>query len=78
MASDPSPRWPFGMSRAVAAEYTGFSASHFDRMVADGSMPAPRRDGSRLVWLRDELETSLRALPSKDDGGRRNPWDQAA
>jgi predicted DNA-binding transcriptional regulator AlpA len=66
------------MSRAVAAEYVGFSASHFDKMVEAGKMPPARREGSRLVWLRDELETALRALPadSEDDGP--NEWDAAA
>ena len=72
-----SARWPFGMSRIVAAEFTGYSASHFDKMVADGRMPAPRRDGSRLVWLQDELQAALRALPTAGDDGR-NEWDTAA
>lgn len=73
-----SPRWPFGMSRAVAAAYTGFSATHFDKMVAAGTMPAPRREGSRLVWLQDELQAALRALPSDGDDSRPNEWDSAA
>ncbi len=59
-----SARWPFGMNRAVAADNAGFSAGHFDKMVADGKMPAPRREGSRLVWLQDELQAALRALPT--------------
>lgn len=73
-----SPRWPFGMNRVVAADYVGFSAGHFDKMVEEGKMPAPRREGSRLVWLRDELEAALRALPrdAEDDGV--NEWDSAA
>jgi predicted DNA-binding transcriptional regulator AlpA len=73
-----SARWPFGMNRAVAAEYAGFSAGHFDKMVADGRMPAPRREGSRLVWLRDELEAALRALPSEGDDCCQNDWENAA
>lgn len=75
---DSSPRWPFGMNRVVAAEYTGFSAGHFDKLVAKGKMPAPRREGSRLVWLRDELETALRTLPTDGDDGGANEWDTAA
>jgi len=72
-------RWPFGMNRAVAAEYAGFSAGHFDKMVHDRKMPAPRREGSRLVWLRDELEAALRALPCEDDNDEgHNEWDSAA
>ena len=66
------------MSRVVAAEYTGFSAAHFDKMVSEGKMPAPRREGSRLVWLRDELESALRALPAQGDDDGPNEWDSAA
>jgi predicted DNA-binding transcriptional regulator AlpA len=71
-------RWPFGMNRAVASEYAGFSAGHFDKMVSDGRLPAPRREGSRLVWLRDELEAALRALPSEGNNDGLNEWDNAA
>jgi predicted DNA-binding transcriptional regulator AlpA len=71
-------RWPYGMNRAVAAEYTGFSPGLFDKMVADGRMPAPRRVGSRLVWLRDELEAALRALPAEGNDDGPNEWDTAA
>lgn len=71
-------RWPFGMSRAIAADYVGFSAGHFDKMVEAGRMPAPRREGSRLVWLRDELEAALRSLPAKGDDEGPNEWDSAA
>ncbi len=73
-----SPRWPFGMCREVAAEYVGFSAGHFDKMVAAGRMPKPRREGSRLVWLQDELQASLRALPREAEDEGANEWDDAA
>lgn len=76
--SQTSPRWPFGMNRGVAADYVGFSAGHFDKMVEEGKMPAPRREGSRLVWLRDELEAALRALPRDADDDGINEWDTAA
>lgn len=68
-------RWPFGMGAAVAAEYVGFSLSHFNKMVDAGRMPAARREGSRLVWLKDELEAALRALPQDGDDGGVNEWD---
>ena len=76
--SSESARWPFGMNRAVASEYAGFSAGHFDKMVVDGKMPGPRREGSRLVWLRDELEAALRALPADGNDDGPNEWDKAA
>ena len=46
--------WPSGMNRAVGTEYAGVRAGHFDKLVADGRMPAPRREGSWLVWLHDD------------------------
>jgi hypothetical protein len=77
--SDTSPRWPYGMNRTVAAEFVGFSANHFDKMVAAGKMPAPRREGSRLIWLQDELQAACRALPTKvDEDDDSNEWDHAA
>lgn len=74
----PGERWPFGMSLAVAAEYTGFSVTHFNKMVDEGRMPQPRREGSRLVWLQDELQAALRALPQDGDDDGANEWDTAA
>lgn len=71
-------RWPFGMALAVAADYVGFSVTHFNKMVEAGRMPKPRREGARLVWLQDELQAALRALPKDDDDGGVNEWDTAA
>lgn len=76
--ADTSPRWPYGLNRAEAASYVGFSCGHFDKMTAAGRMPAPRREGARLVWLRDELEAALRALPREGDDDSGNEWDSAA
>jgi hypothetical protein len=47
-------------------------------MVNDGKMPAPRREGSRLIWLQDELQTALRALPTEGGDDGPNEWDGAA
>jgi hypothetical protein len=78
MRHDGSCRWPFGMNRVVAAEFTGFSPGHFDKMVRAGKMPAPRREGSRLIWLQDELQSRLRALRTDDGDDGPNEWDGAA
>lgn len=76
---DPSPRWPYGMNQAVAAEFVGFSVGHFIKMVEAGKMPAPRREGSRQIWLQDELQAALRALPTdSDEDDDSNEWDSAA
>jgi predicted DNA-binding transcriptional regulator AlpA len=66
------------MGRVLAADYIGFSPGFFDKMVVDGRMPKPRRVGSRLVWLRDELEAALRSLPAEGNDDGLNEWDTAA
>ncbi len=35
----------------------------FDRLVADGRMPRPRRVDGRLIWLRAEIERAFEELP---------------
>src|SRR5438270_13850392 len=43
---------PRGLSRNQAAGYIGVSPSLFDKMVADGRMPGPKRINKRTVWDR--------------------------
>jgi excisionase family DNA binding protein len=33
------------------------------RRVAEGKLPQPRRNGSKLLWLRSEVEAALENLP---------------
>lgn len=65
---------PRGLSRAEAAIYIGVSPSFFDRLVQDGTMPAPKHIGARRVWDRFELDEAFDALPANDSV---NPWDVA-
>ena len=55
-----------GLSRTEAAMYIGISASKFDELVADGTMPRPVRIGGRKVWDRLELDLVFDALPRED------------
>lgn len=64
---------PRGLSREVAAEYFGVSASSFDLGVKDGTIPAPRKFRGRVIWDRLELDRAFDALPGRDDS---NPWDE--
>lgn len=66
---------PRGLSRVQAAAYVGVSPSTFDKMLADGMMPAPRRYGVRTIWDRRQLDEAFDALPGGDVEG--NPWDEA-
>jgi hypothetical protein len=39
------------------------SPTFFRKLVASGTMPRPRRLGSRKVWDVDELDVAFKALP---------------
>ncbi len=58
---------PRGLTRLQAAAYIGVGPTRFDRMVADGRMPKPKRVGERgVVWDRQQLDTAFAALPDVD------------
>lgn len=54
-----------------AAEWAGVSPSTFDKMVAEGEMPAPKRLRGRVIWDLKQLD---RAFDAFDHDGE-NPWD---
>ena len=72
---------PRGLSREEAAAYIGIGATHFDKLVADGRMPAPRRLGSRAIWDRHDVDEAFERLP-RDDGHAGTSgddiWDRVA
>jgi len=63
---------PRGLNRVQAAEYIGVSPTKFDELVREGTMPKPKRVGSRVVWDRLKLDQAFEAIPGDDE---RNPWD---
>lgn len=65
---------PRGLSRVQSACYIGVSPTLFDKMVADGRMPQPKRINSRTVWDRYRLDEAFETLP---DNHGCNPWDEA-
>ena len=68
---------PRGLRRTEAAAYIGMSPSLFDRMVAENTMPKPKRVGARTVWDRWEIDEAFSAIPN--DGEEKPvpsyPWD---
>jgi predicted DNA-binding transcriptional regulator AlpA len=63
------------LSRLAASEYACVSPNTFDKMVAAGALPRPRKlVGKRKAWDVRELDQSIDALPhdgieiSDDDG----------
>ena len=68
---------PRGLRREEAAAYIGVSPSTFDKMVADGRMPIPKRINARTVWDRKRIDLAFDALSDGVDDCA-NPWDVAA
>ncbi|OSI33026.1 hypothetical protein BST65_03385 [Bradyrhizobium canariense] len=63
---------PRGLSRVQAAEWAGVSPSTFDKMVADGQMPRPKRIRGRVIWDLKQLDCAFTAL----DDSEENEWDR--
>ena len=69
-----------GLHREEAAAYVGVSPSTFDKMMAEGLMPAALAVYGRKVWDVRALDRAFDALPGgpasaqdvPDDGG----WDE--
>lgn len=55
---------PTGLKRMQAAAHCGVSPVHFDKMIAEGLLPAPRKLGGVKVWLRQQLDEAMFALAS--------------
>ncbi len=45
-----------------------FQPTHFDKLVIDGLMPAPRIAAGVKIWLRSELEYALLELEQDQRG----------
>lgn len=63
-----------GLRREDAAFYVGISPRTFDAWVSDGRLPQPRRIGGITLWDLRQLDASLDAMFSSDEGAS-NPWD---
>jgi predicted DNA-binding transcriptional regulator AlpA len=56
------------IGRDDAAAYVGVSPNTFDKMIADGLMPRPRRlTERRLAWDLRQLDAAIDRLPSDGD-----------
>ena len=74
---------PIGINLEQAAAFVGIGVPLFNKMIAAGTMPAPRVAGGRLVYDVQEVIEAFRRLPHKNEdaapldeaGGSGNPWD---
>lgn len=69
-----APYWGRGLRREEAANYLGFSVSHFDNQVKLGIMPKPKKFGAVAVWDRYQLDLAFERH-GKEEGEEANPWD---
>jgi hypothetical protein len=67
---------PRGMRRDTAAWYTGFSATKFDELVADGAMPKGKMIAGCRVWDRVKLDRALDALLDDDSAPANSGWGE--
>lgn len=65
---------PRGLSRVEAARYIGVSPTTFDKLVAEGTMPAAKEIGARRVYDRTQLDRAFDALG--EDCETRNDFDE--
>lgn len=63
-----------GLSRVEAAGYVGISPTTFDKMVATGEMPSPKRIGTRTIWDVRALDLAFDALPAEDSAADNSSW----
>jgi hypothetical protein len=64
-ANDHTPHWPRGLRRVLAAKYIGVSLSVWDGMVANATMPEPKRFLGRTIWDKVAVDRAFDLL----DGG---------
>jgi hypothetical protein len=59
MKENALPYWSRGLNRARAAAYTGYSLAIWDKMVAEGDMPQPKRKHGRTIWDKVAVDRAL-------------------
>jgi predicted DNA-binding transcriptional regulator AlpA len=69
----PVPRRALSMQES--AMYLGISAVKFGELVRDGTMPSPKRVGSRRLWDVRELDVAFDALPTENNASQGTTWD---
>ena len=57
----------FGLDRLQASAAIGVSATTFDALVSQKTMPTPRLINSRKVWDVDELRIAFKSLPREGE-----------
>lgn len=64
-----------GLRRVEAALYVGISPSMFDKMVATGQLPRPKKFGAASVWDMRQLDLAFGPAPPAANDDTKNDWD---
>ena len=54
------------LGRVKLAEMLDISPTMVDQLVAEGQLPQPRKQRSRVLWLRSEVEAAVEDWPLRD------------
>jgi predicted DNA-binding transcriptional regulator AlpA len=67
---------PRGLRAPRAAAYLGMGESSFLALVADATLPKPKRIRGMTIWDRLELDAAFEALTDEEQIRRRNSIDE--
>ena len=67
--------WPRWLRRDDAADYVSVSCSQFDKWVATGILPKPRKIGGIVLWDRFALDEGIEAIFYPDVDADLAVWD---
>lgn len=66
------PDWPARMGEEMASLYLGISAVTLHSRAKDGSLPAPVREGGRVLWSKAQLDEFVALQFGMK---KKNTWD---
>jgi excisionase family DNA binding protein len=67
------PNWPARMGEDMAADYLGISRPTLREGAKAGRLPAPLREGGRILWAKKQLDDFVAA--QFEDAAGKNSWD---
>lgn len=69
------PDWPARMGEEMAALYLGISEPTLRERVKHGELPAPVREGGRVLWAKAQLDEFIAIQFGLKEKARVNSWD---
>ena len=67
--------WPRWLRREAAADYVSVSPSQFDKWIATGVLPKPKKIGGVVLWDRFALDDSMESHFYSEADAELSIWD---